>query len=123
MDRRRGHEGVDAAALGVLHRLACPVDVGIDGAGQPGDDRPIGARLAISLTASKSPLEAIGKPASMMSTPMVFKQFGDLELFLQRHGRTGRLLAVTQGGVEDVLCDLIGRTAGAQGLIRSLSDF
>ena len=29
------------------------------------------ARLAISCTASKSPSEAIGKPASMMSTPMV----------------------------------------------------
>ena len=29
------------------------------------------ARLAISLTAAKSPSEAIGKPASMMSTPMV----------------------------------------------------
>ena len=28
------------------------------------------ARLAISLTAWKSPSEAIGKPASMMSTPM-----------------------------------------------------
>src|SRR5450432_4209834 len=28
-------------------------------------------RLAISLTAAKSPSEAIGKPASMMSTPMV----------------------------------------------------
>ena len=28
------------------------------------------ARLAISLTAAKSPSEAIGKPASMMSTPM-----------------------------------------------------
>ena len=27
-------------------------------------------RLAISLTAAKSPSEAIGKPASMMSTPM-----------------------------------------------------
>ena len=29
------------------------------------------ARLAISWTAAKSPSEAIGKPASMMSTPMV----------------------------------------------------
>ena len=29
------------------------------------------ARLAISCTAAKSPSEAIGKPASMMSTPMV----------------------------------------------------
>ena len=28
------------------------------------------ARLAISLTAAKSPSEAIGKPASMMSTPI-----------------------------------------------------
>ena len=39
-------------------------------------------RLAISWTAAKSPSDAIGKPASMMSTPIVVEQFGDFELLL-----------------------------------------
>jgi hypothetical protein len=57
--------------------------------------------LAISETASKSPSEAIGKPASMTSTPISSSSAGDLQLFLERHGGAGRLLAVAQGRVED----------------------
>ena len=65
-------------------------------------------RLAISLTAAKSPSEAIGKPASMMSTPICVEQLGDFELLLVGHGGAGRLLAVAQGGVEDDDAVLLG---------------
>ena len=58
-------------------------------------------RWAISLTASKSPCEAIGKPASMMSTPICVEQLGDLQLLLEGHRRAGALLAVAKRGVED----------------------
>ena len=65
-------------------------------------------RLAISCTAWKSPSEAIGKPASMMSTPIGVEQLGDFELLLVGHGGAGRLLAVAQGGVEDDDAVLLG---------------
>ena len=62
-------EGVDARALGVLDRVPGGVDVlrraCARGRRSPGP-RP---SLAIAVTASKSPGEVIGKPASMMSTP------------------------------------------------------
>ena len=45
--------------------------------------------------------EAIGKPASMMSTPIVSSRSATSQLLLQRHRRAGALLAVAQGGVED----------------------
>ena len=78
----------------------------------PARDRPhttaFLVRLAISLTARKSPSEAIGKPASMMSTPIVVEELRDLELFLMGHGGAGRLFAVAQGGVEDDDAVLLG---------------
>ncbi len=52
--------------------------------------------LEISLTPAKSPGEAIGKPASMISTPKSTSGPGNLHLFLQIHTRAGRLLAVAQ---------------------------
>ena len=57
--------------------------------------------LAIALTASKSPGEAIGKPASMMSTLQLGELARDLELLGAVHAGAGRLLAVAQRGVED----------------------
>ena len=41
-----------------------------DGAGEAGDGRVLRRAWRSRLTASKSPFEAIGKPASMMSTPI-----------------------------------------------------
>ena len=68
--RRGGDEGVDAPALGRLDRLGAAVDV-LEGR------RARGRRPPRSWCAwrsrgrrAKSPSEAIGKPASMMSTPM-----------------------------------------------------
>ena len=62
-------EGVDALPLGVDERFGRPVDVLVAGAGEAADDGCL-MTLPISSTDSKSPLEAIGKPASMTSTPI-----------------------------------------------------
>ena len=58
-------------------------------------------RLAIAVTASKSPSEAIGKPASMTSTPISSRSSATSSFSSKRHGRAGGLLAVAQGGVEN----------------------
>ena len=57
---------------------------------------------AIASTASKSPGEVIGKPASITSTPEPRELLGDLDLLLGVERDPGRLLAVAQRGVEDV---------------------
>ena len=85
--------------LGVLHRVPADPDVLVDGARQAGDARTLDRR-GDRRTASKSPFEAIGKPASMMSTPSG-ELLGDLELLGLVQAGARRLLAVAQGGVED----------------------
>ena len=52
-------------------------------------------------TASKSPFEVMGNPASMMSTPRAGKLVSYIDLLLDVEGRAGRLLAISQGGIED----------------------
>ena len=73
-------------------------------------------RLAISLTAAKSPSEAIGKAGLDDVDAHLIEQLGDFELFLMRHGGAGALLAVAQGGVEDDDAVLLGlwRAAGVE---------
>ena len=69
VDVARGDEGVDARPLGVLDRVPGGVDVlNADVRARPQMTGPSTSR-AIAWTASKSPGEVIGKPASMMSTP------------------------------------------------------
>ncbi len=67
MDGAGGEKDVNPRVGGVLEGLPGAIDVGVVAAGQAADRR---ARMlaAISRTASKSPGEAMGKPASMMST-------------------------------------------------------
>ena len=64
---------------------------------------------AMAWTASKSPGEAIGKPASMTSTPRSREGAGHLELLGEVHAAAGRLLAVAQRGVEDEDAVRVGR--------------
>ena len=52
-------------------------------------------------TASKSPSDAIGKPASRTSTPELGQLVRHAHLLGHGHAAAGRLLAVAQGGVED----------------------
>jgi hypothetical protein len=68
VDRAGGQEDVDPRPFGQLQRLPSPVDVRRIAPRQPADRRPADDP-EISRTASKSPGEAIGNPASMMSTP------------------------------------------------------
>src|SRR6188508_1619002 len=56
---------------------------------------------ATRFTDSQSPREAIGKPASMMSTPKLGERLRDPQLFWLRHAAAGRLFAVPQCGIED----------------------
>ena len=65
-------------------------------------------RRAIAETASKSPSEAIGKAGLDDVDAHRVEQVGDLELFLEGHGRAGALLAVAQRGVEDQDLVLVG---------------
>ena len=58
-------------------------------------------------TASKSPGDAAGNPASMMSTPSS-TSVGHLEFFVDGHRCAGRLLAISQRGVKDDDSRLIG---------------
>ena len=67
---------------------------------RPQTDEPV-TSAAMARTASKSPTEAIGNPASMMSTPERGQRPGHLELLGHVHARARRLLAVAQGRVED----------------------
>ena len=69
VDGRGGEEDVDPRLLGVLERLPGAVDVACRCTG-PGRRRSSrSTSVAMARTASKSPGEAIGNPASMMSTP------------------------------------------------------
>ena len=52
-------------------------------------------------TASRSPRDAIGKPASMTSTPRTASCRAETNLLLGIHGKAGRLLAVAKRCVED----------------------
>ncbi len=54
-----------------------------------------------ALTASKSPGEAAGKPASMTSTLKLCQLARDLDLLGHGEPGAGRLLTVAQGRVED----------------------
>jgi hypothetical protein len=45
----------------------------------------------------------------------LFQQFGDLKLFFKRHGRAGRLFAITQCGVENADIVAVRRVNGGRG--------
>ncbi len=61
---------------------------------------------AIASTASKSPGEVIGKPASIDVDAQARELLGDFDLLLGVERDPGRLLAVAQGRIEDV--DAVG---------------
>ena len=84
--------------------------------------RPTSPRTsrAIACTASKSPSLAIGKPASITSTPSRSSWRAIASFSCEVHAAAGRLLAVAQRGVEDadefahgvVSCGVSGATGG-----------
>ena len=103
VDVAGGQEGVDArrAVLGLLQRLGGALDVERRAARQR---RHLDGHLGGSprCTASKSPVRGDGEPRLQD----VHAQLGELvrhaHLLGHGHAAAGRLLAVAQGGVEDV---------------------
>jgi len=99
--RGRQHD-VDALAGGRLQGLGAAQDVGRVGAAEAGDHRTVlGEFPAIDCTLSKSPGEAMAKPASMTFDPKLGQRLGHAQLLLEVHREAGRLLAVAQRGVEE----------------------
>ena len=86
---------------GVLHRLPRPVDVGEPGAGEARDGRAL-HRLGDRLDRLEVAL-ARDREAGLDHVDAESRQLlRDLELLADVEGDPGRLLAVTQGGVEDL---------------------
>ena len=90
---------MDALAFSWLQGLGSTVDVHVAGSSQPQTMESF-TTFATALTASKSPGEAIGKPASITSHPYP-RAFSPLVTFLQGSWNSRRLLPVTQGGIKD----------------------
>ena len=57
--------------------------------------------LATAITASRSPFEAIGKPASMTSTPKRSELVRHADLLFRVHGEARRLFTVAERGIEN----------------------
>src|SRR5205823_3205528 len=100
VDVRGGDERVDPRPLGVADGVPGRVDIGHVRPSQPGDDRTLdGARDLLYR------LEVAGRgnrePGLDHVHPKPSQLLGDLELFLRVQRDARRLLAVTQGRVED----------------------
>ncbi len=97
---RGGQEGVDAAARRRLDRFGAAVDILLAGTRQAAHHRILGAlgdlvdRLEIAVRRDRE------TGLDDVDTHGV-EQRRDVQLFLERHGGAGALLAVAQGGVED----------------------
>ena len=100
VQRTGRNEGVDALAPGGRERLGGAFDIlaprtrerAHDGFGD--DLRDLGNRLEVAVRGD-------GEPGFDDVHAHRFKDAGDFDLLLERHGRARRLLAVTHGGVED----------------------
>ena len=100
VDRRRGEEDVAASAGRVLERLPGGVDVTLVTAGEAADDgtgdlpRDLADRLEVA--------GAGGREAGLDDVdPEIGQRVRDLDLLRDGHRRAGRLLAVTEGRIED----------------------
>ena len=100
MDVAGGDEDVEVRPLGDPDRLDGPLRVAVAAAGERGHGDALGLR-AIRWTASKSPGEAAGKPASMTSTLRRTSWRATSSFSAAVSAGAGRLLAVAQRGVED----------------------
>jgi len=117
MNRGGGDEGVDPTLGSVFDSFAAAVDIGVNGAGEPGNHRVL--RTSCDLTDGFE--VAVGgnwKSGLDDVDTHVIENLCDLQFFFQRHGRAGRLFAVAQGGVEDA--DMI-RFLGGSHFVSSLA--
>jgi hypothetical protein len=127
VDVAGGQKGVDAGTHRALHRFPRLVDVVLVGARQAGDDRRRG-NCAI-FAAARLPPDRVGDAAhgfqvagagggearlhDVHAQPR--QLVGDLQLLLDVEGGAGALLAVAQGGVEDLHDLAVGDGPGIGG--------
>ena len=122
MQVRGGDKRVDPRPFRVLHRLRTPGRYR-RAASAPGRRPSRSATIfATSVTASKSPSEAIGKACLDDVHAHLVEQLRDLQLLGQGHRGAGRLLAIAHRGVEDLhavlsrpqrsVCSFIGSVLG-----------
>jgi len=100
MDRARRQKDMDTRPVGIDERLAGAVDVlGI----APRQPQMIGLRTsrAIACTDSKSPGEAIGKPASITSTPRSASACATWSFSLRFMLAPGDCSPIAEGRIED----------------------
>ncbi len=101
VDVARRDEHVEVRSLGDPDGLDRPLRVAVAAAGERRDGDVLRVSLAIRWTASKSPGEAAGKPASMTSTLSRTSWRATSSFSAVVSAGAGRLLAVAQGRVED----------------------
>jgi hypothetical protein len=109
VDRRGGDEGVDARDAGVFYRLGAAVDVLGGGARQAGDGgvfHPAGDfRHGFEIA-----LRGDGEAGLDDIDAQSVQNVGDFQFFFKTHRGAGALLAIAQGGVEDI--DAVGSGGG-----------
>ena len=109
MQGRGGQEGVDAWIFGALHGFPAAVDIAVHATGEPGHLNVSGLRgdgahgFEIAGTGG-------GKARFHDVHAQHFQLMGKAQFFLEIHGGAGRLLAVAQGGVEEINAVLHVRT-------------
>src|ERR1700740_2967976 len=84
---------------GMLDSLAAAVDVLVDGAREACDHGFLGA-FGEGRHRLKVPFGGDGEPRLDDVYPHLVEKLGDFQLLVMGHGGAGRLLAVSQGGVE-----------------------
>ena len=99
--RRDAQAGVDARALGGLQRLGRAVDVLVDGAREANHHGVVAGKAADLLHRAEVARGGDGEARLDDVHVQAQQLLGDDELLLGIHGRAGRLLAVTQGGIKD----------------------
>ncbi len=118
VDVRRRYERVDPRSRGVAYRAVRGVDVADMNAGEAGDDRALdlaGDRLHGLEVARRGDREAGLDDVDAQPRELV----GDLELLGRVQRDAGRLLAVSQGGVEDENA-VVGHVTPPVGLLLGL---
>ncbi len=100
MDRTGSNEGVDTTGIGIGQRLGGTVDIRVHRPGQTADPAVLDGvgnafhRLEITRTGNR-------KTGFDHIHPQFFQGTGNAQLLFPGHGRTGALLAITQGGIEN----------------------
>ena len=100
VQRAGGNEGVDARPFAALQRIGGAADVAIVGACQRTDGGVLDG-VGNGLDALEIAVGAGGKAGLDHVHAQAFQLARNADLLVTGHGRAGRLLAITQGGIEN----------------------